>query len=267
MPQSLSTDNSNGWYPQARRVGIPAANYSSGNNGRLAVVEHIAVGSVASVVGEFTNAANQVSAHFVVGKDGSVTQFVSVQDTSYANGLSFIAARGCWQDPERNLLVPPHTPAWPGLTPPTNPNFQTISIEHEGRPEDARTDATIAADAALLRWLAQQFPTLAPYVPGHTLIGHCDISPISRAGCPGPQFDFAHLAALANALPPPARYRVVHPMPVLQATNAASAVALGGTATVQPGDILEIDDPRADGFYHLADGRGFVLKAGLEGPI
>jgi len=194
-----STDTATGWYPGAhQRIGIPDSNFAPGNDGPLAAALHIIVGSLASAISEF-QARKLKSAHFGIGKDGRVVQFVSIHDTAFANGLSWNLTRTCWVDPEKNLLLPPHTPPWPLLHAPRNPNYYTISIEREGHPEDTPTAAMDAATVALLRWLAEQFPaTLKPYRPLVNLIGHCHIGPIHRAHCPGPHVDYVALATAAN---------------------------------------------------------------------
>lgn len=202
MPRK-STDTHTGWYPHADPIGIPEGNYGLGNDDPLAAVIHIIDGSLVSCISHFSNASTGVSAHFGIGKNGAVKQFVSIHDTAFANGLSWNAARKCWVDPEKNLLLPPRTPPWSGLTPPTNPNRYTISIEREGKPADVPTKAMDDATIALLQWLATQYPaTLQPYRAFINLIGHRHIGPIHRANCPGPHVDFGVLATRANLTAP-----------------------------------------------------------------
>jgi hypothetical protein len=194
-----STDITRGWHPTADRIGIPDTNFSAGNMGRKAVVIHIMDSSLLSTISWFANSKSQVSSHFAIAKNGTLKQFVSVVDTSYANGLSWNEQRKCWIDPAGNALKAPNpTPKWELLSPPTNPNFQTIAIELEGKPSDKHPAAMLDACVDLLQWLAGEFSALRPYVVPRTLIGHRHIGPKHRANCPGPNIDLTALALQAN---------------------------------------------------------------------
>jgi N-acetyl-anhydromuramyl-L-alanine amidase AmpD len=222
------------------------------------VVAHIIEGSLLSAIQEFTG-ATQKSAHFAVGKDGSIKQFVSIYDTAYANGLSWSPARKCWVDPQGIALKAPRPePTWEGLTPPINPNLTTISIEHEGHYQDTPTEAMERADVAILRYLAGQFSGFRAYTPHVNLIGHWEISPVNRKNCPGPHFDYEGLATAANGPKPTLRYIARHTQAVFEAPRADSKVALADTARIIEGAQVELDEVRPDGFGHLASGLGFV---------
>jgi hypothetical protein len=210
---------------------------------------------VSAILGEFTPEGKQKSAHFVVSNGGAIWQCVSVLDTAYANGLSWSVSQKCWVDPEKNLLKAPNpTPPWQGLTPPINPNWQTISIEREGYYTEQPSAAENAAVVRILRYLHEQFPTLLPaWAYMQTLIGHCHISPVARAHCPGPHVDYAGLAAAANGPPvslPTTRYRVKG-VPVYEQSDRTGPL-WGHLAN---DEVVEIDDPRNG---HLADNRGFI---------
>lgn len=192
---ALSTDNPAGWCPFATRIGTP--NFWSGHVDRAAVVDHVTDAGWASVVSWFKNPASERSAHFQVRKDGTIDQFVSIRDSAWANGASWNGQT--WVDPQGHLI----RPTWPLMTPPTNPNRRTISVEHEGHPNEPWTAAQQAADTRLNRWLATLYPSLAPYVAGRTLIRHAAISPVSKPNCPGPHVDLQERAAAANGTVPP----------------------------------------------------------------
>lgn len=231
--------NQAGWCPFARH--LPSPNYSRGNKGRKAVVIHVADGNEAGSVGWLTNPQSGVSATFFVSKVGRITQMVSINDTAYTNGLSYISGKQ-WRDPEGNIVTPP----WPGLTPPINPNGTTITIEREGRPNDVPTAAMDAATVRLLQWIDTQIGI--DYVPHATLIGHCEISPTARAYCPGPHVDFAALAAAANGTQQ--RYRIVSGIDYAAVRQAPrrSAPEAGRLAS---GRIVLIDSWK-DGWPHMS---------------
>lgn len=158
--------------------------YESGNfwPGRpygppIAIVLHTEAGTEASTEAWFTNDSAQVSAHFGVGLDGRDDQFVQLGDTAWANGI---------REPGN---------AWDahGL-PDVNPNYLTVSIETEDRGNNAEpvTDAQYAAALADCRLALRTYPQIK------WLLRHADISPSSRAHCPGDRWiasgRFAQLA-------------------------------------------------------------------------
>ncbi len=149
---------------------------------------HIASGRLAGVFPTFNTPGIQVSAHFCIAQDGTVEQYVSVDDTAFANGLSWQAERNQWLNPRGKIV----TPSWQYLIPQTNPNSYTVSIEHEGWPQDKWTDAMYMANHRLLLWLAEKFNLTI--TPRRTLIGHNEIDPIDKPNCPGPNVEFERIA-------------------------------------------------------------------------
>jgi len=270
----LSTATLNGWYPGADRIGIPASNFAVNHAGRAAIVLHTMAGHMAGTIAYFTDPARRVSAHFAIDPAGHVKQFVSVDNAAYGNGLSWSDRNRCWIDPDGHLLKSPHpSPSWAGLRPPTNPNQTTISIELDGYPEDPIPAAMYDALIALLHWLSATFPvTLGSYTVGKNLVGHRDISPVSRPHCPGPRVDFVALAAAANeprVAPGAGTYRVTFGTAVYEAPRGDAPIALGRTAVVLSSNIVEVDSV-TNGFAHLASSSptmadvGFVPVSTLE---
>lgn len=249
-----STDTTTGWMPIASRVSIPDTNFSQVTSNRRAVCLHIIEGSVASALSVFKAKNSQKSSHFVVSKAGLIWQCVSVDDSAYANGLSWNEAAHCWVDPQGHYLRPPNpSPAWRELTPPVNPNLTTISIEREGYYQDVPTDAQNAAVVKIMQWCEEQFPMLGPYTFLHTLIGHCHISPVTKSNCPGPHINYAALAAAANATQP----RTVRAGPfgaIAQQDRRPDALSARYYA---PDKIIEVDD-LTNNYYHTVDQAGFI---------
>lgn len=267
MPTSIEA-TTKGWMPGAIPQAVPASNFSIGHRDRKAVCLHLTEGIAAGALSRFQNPTQQVSSHFLVLKTGTIWQFVSVLDTAYANGLSWSASPKCWIDPEGHKLLPPHQPTWTGLQAPINPNFTTVSIERELL--STSEIPTIRQDAAVVRvlqYVQSQFPTAIPsYVPLISLIGHCHISPIARANCPGPKCDYAAFAAAANApampLPIVQSYRVLG-TPIFQKQNLTGAIV----GYLQPGEIVEVDMAYDNGAFHLKDQRGFAALSNVQGPL
>lgn len=116
-------------------VGCAEGNFRKGRaNGMKpeAIVIHIICGSLESAKAEFADPASQLSAHYGVGRDGSVLQFVEEEDTAFHAGIVV-------------------NPTWMGMRGGLNPNLYTIGIEHEGQPTDPWTDAQYSASAQLSR--------------------------------------------------------------------------------------------------------------------
>ncbi|NRH27231.1 1,6-anhydro-N-acetylmuramyl-L-alanine amidase AmpD [Pseudomonas sp. MS19] len=117
----------------------------------------------------FADIANMtVSAHFLIERDGAVTQFVSCNARAWHAGVS------CFIDRE-------------------NCNDFSLGIELEGTDDLPFTDAQYHSLIALTRQLQREYPAITP----ERICGHSDIAP-GRKTDPGPAFDWSRLrAALA----------------------------------------------------------------------
>ncbi len=186
-----------GWCPFATAQPITLNNFDIGRSGHKvkAVVLHIAAGSMAGIFPTFNDPNRLASAHFAVAKDGRIEQYVSIDDTAYGVGMRY--TNGQWFNPRGALCKP----TWAGMQPPLNPNLLTISVEHEGQPEDQWTPQMYDANNRLLQWIAKQINIT--YVPRQTLIGHFEIDPVDRPNCPGPNVDWNQIAADASGTPNP----------------------------------------------------------------
>ena len=102
----------------------------------------------------------QVSAHFVVARDGVATQFVSVRDRAWHAGAS----------------------SWRGRA---NCNDYSVGIELEGLEGETFEDVQYVTLAALLRALRARHPI-------GSVVGHEHVAP-GRKRDPGPGFDWARL--------------------------------------------------------------------------
>lgn len=147
--------------PNVVWIGAHYNNFTIGRYGYepKAVVIHTMDGSIGACDSWFNNPSAQVSAHYGVGFDGAIHQYVKLPDMAYANGI----------------LEPGNR--WPYGS--TNPNYLSISIETEGTPGDAVTDAMYQSVKALCNAFHSQVPTV------ELVTTHQVISPNSRPNCPG----------------------------------------------------------------------------------
>jgi N-acetyl-anhydromuramoyl-L-alanine amidase len=106
-----------------------------------------------------------VSAHFLIERDGAVTQFVSCDQRAWHAGVSSFAGR-------------------------EHCNDFSVGIELEGTDELPFSDAQYQALVALTRELLRAYPQLSV----ERICGHSDIAP-GRKTDPGPCFDWARLRA------------------------------------------------------------------------
>jgi N-acetyl-anhydromuramyl-L-alanine amidase AmpD len=163
-----------GCAPQNFRAGRPA-----GQQPQM-IVLHSASGTVADATRAFFAPGSARSAHYIVGRDGSVTQCVQETDTAFHAGLVVNPAAALVQ-------------SRPGV----NPNFYSIGIEHEGRPADGPwPDAQVRSSAALIAEAAARWriPLDAEHVITHQAVRR-------SANCPGPGCDLPRLLAIAGTQP------------------------------------------------------------------
>jgi N-acetyl-anhydromuramyl-L-alanine amidase AmpD len=177
-------------------VGCHPGNFRRGRPAGIvpdAVVIHVIVGSLKTADAWFNDARAQVSAHYGVGKDGVVHQYVEEFDTAFHAGTV-----------ER--------PAWRLLRAGMNPNAHTIGIEHEGFEATEWTDAMYASTAELVRTAAARwgFPVDADHVIPHRAVR-------ATKTCPGRVADLARIVAEAGGAAAPA---LALPGSVTARTNA-----------------------------------------------
>ncbi|MBI6947795.1 1,6-anhydro-N-acetylmuramyl-L-alanine amidase AmpD [Pseudomonas koreensis] len=146
-------------------ISLPPAQFATGKvqeffQNRLDVTEHPYFAGIADL---------RVSAHFLIERDGTVTQFVSCLERAWHAGVSKFEGRETCND-------------------------FSVGIELEGTDDLPFTDAQYQALITLTRQLQAAFPAIT----GARICGHSDIAP-GRKTDPGPAFDWArYRAALAQ---------------------------------------------------------------------
>lgn len=183
-----------------------------------------------------------VSAHYLVGKDGRIVQLLDPR--AYA---AYHA--GGRQDDG----------TWTALPAFANPN--SIGIELHCSVGEAPTQAQLAATAWLVARLAKQFTIPDPLIETHRAVA----LPKGRKSDPEGWGDAAFYAWRASlfAAPPPTvatHYRAAG-LPIYQRQDRTGPLA----GHLAAGETVTLDATYAGGTGHLADGRGFVDLNGLEG--
>ena len=147
-------------------ISLPPAQFLTGKvqeffQNRLDVTEHPYFAGIADL---------RVSAHFLIERDGTVTQFVSCLERAWHAGVSCFEGRETCND-------------------------FSVGIELEGTDDLPFTDAQYQALTSLTRQLQSAFTGIT----AQRICGHSDIAP-GRKTDPGPAFDWTrYRAALAKA--------------------------------------------------------------------
>ena len=143
-----------------------------------AVVIHIMDGPMSAADSHFDDPKAKVSAHYGIGRDGEIHQYVKETDTAFHAGI----------------IV---NPSWPLLKPGVNPNFYTIGIEHEGlgNVQYPWPDKQLGASVALVTDIAKRWSIA---LNANNIVMHRQIR--ANKSCPGIHFDKAdYLQRLAGA--------------------------------------------------------------------
>jgi hypothetical protein len=154
-----------------RWIGCSASNYKSGRGGLKpeAIVIHRSGGELSQIDARLNQSQTFRSAHYAVGVNGEVHQYVEESDTAFHAGIVV-------------------NPSWSLVKAGVNPNLYTISIELEGSPGDSVSATQYDAAAALILDIAQasEITLDAEHISLHEEIR-------AGCGCPGDGFDRTRL--------------------------------------------------------------------------
>lgn len=128
------------------------------------IVIHISSGSLTSMASWFNTPSSQASAHYGIGKNGSILQYVEEDKKAWACG---------------RVNNPSFTLYKQGI----NPNLYTINIENEGMDLSLAPAIQIKTLCELIKDIAKR--NNIPLDRDH-IIGHFQIDAINRPFCPSP---------------------------------------------------------------------------------
>jgi hypothetical protein len=167
-------------------ISIPSPNFTAGRKiySPIAVVIHIMEGTLTGTDSWFKNPLSKVSAHYGIGKNGEVHQYVKEIDTAWHAGRVNAPSWQLIKQAPNGLFV--------------NPNYYTIGIEHEGNESSEWTEAMYASSSEMIRSICMRWNI--PIDRNH-VIGHHEI--YSLKTCPGFKVDINKLIALATNTPIP----------------------------------------------------------------
>jgi N-acetyl-anhydromuramyl-L-alanine amidase AmpD len=159
------------------------------------IVCHITEGSYNGAVSWLCNPKSQASAHFVVAKDGRVTQLVDLKNGAWCNGTSTNPTSKVYYGKSSLKAVRDRK---------TNANYYTVSIEHEGIWAEGKgklTEAQKAATIELIKYIRSEVKSIfGVEIPADRehIVGHFEVSPVTKPNCPGQNYQFSEIIAAVN---------------------------------------------------------------------
>ncbi|SDN15753.1 N-acetylmuramoyl-L-alanine amidase [Acetanaerobacterium elongatum] len=172
----------------------PSPNHWNGRFGWTPdmIVCHITDGAYDGAIATLCDPAMQRSSHFVVARDGRITQLVQIADGAWCNGTDTKPLANSYYGKSTLQAVRDRK---------TNANYYTISIEFEGIWKETKgrlTDVQLAAGIELIKYIFAEVKRLYGIdipVDREHIVGHYQISPVTRPCCPGELFQWDELLA------------------------------------------------------------------------
>jgi len=161
-------------------------NRNKGRQGQIPdfIVCHQTGGSFTSAINTILNPKNQVSYHFVVAQDGTIIQAVNIQDTAWANGTTNN------NDNRDNM----HSTIPEIRARRRNANQFTVSIGFADTTIGELSPPQLSSAIDLIRHIRKEVQSLFGLeIPLSNIIGHHQVTPITRPNCPGSRFPFAEI--------------------------------------------------------------------------
>lgn len=181
--------------------------HQSSRNGKKPelIVCHIADGTYEGTKAWFQNKSAATSSHFIVGKLGQVCQCVPLDHMAWCNGTSTDKTDSRYFGHSTVPLVQQRG---------GNANEYSVSIECEGYYKDAQGALTIPqlhALAELIVYIKTEVKRLyGADIPltRERVVGHYEITPKTRANCPGQAFPWGELMQMISPALTERLYRV-----------------------------------------------------------
>lgn len=159
------------------------------------IVCHITEGNFDGAVSWLCNPASKASAHFVVSRKGEIAQLVNLKNTAWANGTATDASDKRYYGKSTLKSV---------IDRKTNANYYTIGIETEGFSaitNGALTDIQKIALIELIKYITTEIKRIYNIniaVDRQHIVGHYEITPITKPNCPGKLFPFDEIINQLN---------------------------------------------------------------------
>jgi len=174
--QSPNKSSRNGWVPDI-------------------IVCHITEGNYNGSVDWLCNKKSQASSHFVVSRQGEVSQLVDLKDMSWCNGTSNVSSDKRFYGLSTSSIIKNRK---------CNANYYTISIETEGYSATTKgslSNSQFNSLVNLIIYIKEQIKKIYNInliIDRKHILGHYEINPITKPNCPGSEFPFDKLIKEVN---------------------------------------------------------------------
>lgn len=226
------------------------------------IVSHItAAATASSSINWFLNADSEASSNYIVDKDGTVYEMVPIEYAAWANGTT---SNGDNRDYRKatNAIVKSR---------PHNANLYTVSIEHVNEGGGVLTDAQLTATIELHKYIRSEVQRIyGRTIPADRehIIGHYEITPITRPDCPGKNFQWDKLMQGITGTPSAAAITglTLDTSSKDLASDAKYTVLARckdkPTVTTTGRDVVAVSEPRLD-----PKGRGWLIDVQGLPPV
>lgn len=158
------------------------------------IVLHTTGGTFTSAINTILNPASQASYHFVISGSGDIVQAVDIENMAWANGTT---NSGDNRDNRHSTLEAVRTRR-------VNANLYTVSIAFGDMPTGIPSEAQMNAVVWLIRHIRAEIQRIYGFtmpIPFTRLniVGHNQITPITRPDCPGRHFPWDELMRRLNS--------------------------------------------------------------------
>ena len=129
----------------------------------------------------FYTKEDYVSAHYIIRRDGFVKKLVNIEDRAWANGTSTNPDSDIYYRFARSNIINSNS---------LNANDYTISIEHisfDGSLSDEQFYSSVNTIKEIIREIKEKY-NYDFIIDEEHIIGHRDVTPITRPYCPGDKF-------------------------------------------------------------------------------
>lgn len=137
-------------------------------------------------INQFYDPKTEVSAHYVISKEGIITQVVSLDDSAWANGTSMNEESDVYYKFAEHEYV---------KNTKINANYFTFSIEHEsfdGELTEEQFKSSIKVMKEIIGYLKERY-NYDFIIDEEHITGHKALNPIVRPNCPGINFPFERI--------------------------------------------------------------------------
>lgn len=168
----------------------PSSNYYTNRNGvkPIGICNHISVGTMTSMDAWFKNPASNASAHFGIGRNGAIHQYVDIEHGAWTQGITRDAIKYATAPLIKSMDM--------------NPNLYLIGIEHEGYAGNGVDGDLTEAQLKSSLWLHKYIQDYVMKKWKHKIdlnsyyvLGHYQIDPRRKPFCPGKKFPWSRLYA------------------------------------------------------------------------